>query len=352
MPDHFVARPDPMLEARVTGSLAMVYQEGASEADDRPAHVRAASGMSAFSEYLAVIQDDANWLALIDGDQVVRALPLPPSPDGARVFSKSRGNKRDKYDLEACVTVPCQGGTELIGFSSGSRKGREWILRVSGGRPVPGGAGTDTEAADLFANLEAKFVEAAPFYDSLRANTAFAGCGLNIEGALTIGDDRIRLFQRGNARPVDALQPIDATADISWAALCRHLAAPGQVPPPALENVRTFGLGELDGVRLTFSDAEHLGGGRVLYSASAEDGETGRIAGSVLGVIEADGGARWTELIDQDGSPFQGKIEGLTRDLRDERKIHFVIDDDDESVPSKVYEALISDGFLDPAASA
>jgi hypothetical protein len=124
------------------------------------------------------------------------------------------------------------------------------------------------------------------------------------------------------------------------------LAEPHSVPPPVLESIRAYDLGELDGVRLTFSDAEHLGEGRILYSASAEDGETGRIAGSVLGVIEANGQARWAELLDADGSPFEGKIEGLTRDLRSACKVHFVIDDNDETIPSKIYEALLTDTFF------
>jgi hypothetical protein len=118
------------------------------------------------------------------------------------------------------------------------------------------------------------------------------------------------------------------------------------VPPPPLQNVRTYDLGQLDGVRLTFSDAEHLGGGRVLFSASAEQPETGEIIGSVLGLIDADGKASWTELIDQDGDTFRGKIEGLTMDWRDPRKIHFVVDDDDEDAPSKIFEALLSEQFF------
>jgi hypothetical protein len=317
----------------VTGSLAMLYDEGPSDEEDRPPHVRAASGLSAFREYIAVIQDDANWLALVDSEQRITGVPLPPSPSGDRVFSKRRGNKDDKYDLEALITVPGQNGHELVGFSSGSRRGREWILRVS-----------ETGAPDSF---DAKFVEAGPFYESLRGNRAFCGAGLNIEGAVTLDEDRIKLFQRGNADPADGLNPIDSTAELSWAALCAHLADPAKVPPPPLRNVRAYDLGELDGVRLTFSDAEHLGQGRILYSASAENPDTDEIAGSVLGVIEADGSARWTELTGQDGGPFRGKIEGLTRDTKDPRKIHFVIDDDDETVPSEIYEAELSNAFFE-----
>ncbi len=101
---------DSKLEARVTERLAMVYEDGPSDEEDRPPHVRAASGLSAFREYLAVIQDDANWLALIDSEQRVLAVPLPPGPSGARTFSSERGNQDDKYDLEACITVPGEDG--------------------------------------------------------------------------------------------------------------------------------------------------------------------------------------------------------------------------------------------------
>lgn len=336
----FTARRDPSLQARVTGSLAMIYEEGPSDEEDRPPHVRAASGLSAFREYLAVIQDDANWLALIDPEQRVTAVPLPPSPSGARVFSKGRGNKDEKYDLEALITIQGDDAHELVGFASGSREGREWVLRVS-----------EEQADGEAAAFDAQFVEAKPFYKALRENTAFCGSGLNIEGAVTIDGDRILLFQRGNAEACNGLEPVDATAEISWAALCKHLADPETVPPPPLENITRYDLRELDGVRLTFSDAEDLGHGRILYSASAEDPDTGQIAGSVLGVIEADGEARWTELTGVDGGHFRGKIEGLSRDVHDSRKMHFVIDDDDENAPSEIFEASLSQAFFEPPQS-
>lgn len=339
---HFDSVRDPRLEARVTGSRPMVYRDGPSSEEDRPPHVRAASGLSAFMEYIAVIQDDANWLALIDANEKVTAIPLPPSSRGDRVFSKDRGNKGDKYDLEACISVASGNGPELIGFSSGSRVERAWVLRVR----ETSGAEPREANADIASRLTAEFVDAAPFYRSMRDNASFSGAGLNIEGALTLDDDLIRLFQRGNAKPGGDLQPVDATADVSWSALLDHLTRP-EVPPPALHNVRTYDLGQLNGVRLTFSDAEHLGGGRVLFSASAEHPQTGEIIGSVLGLIDAAGEASWTELIDEDGDSFRGKIEGLTRDWIDPRKIHFVVDDDDEDAPSSIFEAVLSKRFFE-----
>lgn len=338
MSTPFRAAEEPRWRARVVSHRDMTYAEGPSEAEDRPSHVRAASGLSAFREYLAVIQDDCNWLALIDRDQQITAVPLPKSPQGDRVFSKTRGNRADKYDLEACVTVGTGKACELVGFSSGSRAEREWVLRV---REQPGGA-----------PLAAEFVPAHRFYAALRANAAFSGAGLNMEGALSLDDDTIRLFQRGNAKPRDGREAVDATADISWAALCEHLSDPECHPPPTLTNLRRYDLGKLAGTRLTFSDAEHLGEGRVLFSASAEEvGEDGdgTIHGSVLGIIEADGRARWTRLKDADGEPFAGKIEGLTLDPDDPATVLFVIDDDDEDTPSRIYHAEVSAEMLRPS---
>ena len=325
----------------------MVYAEGACDVEDRPAYVRAASGLSAFNEYIAVIQDDANWLALVDVNERITAVPLPPGPNGARLFSKSRGNKKDKFDLEACITVPGSAGHELVGFSSGSRIGREWILRVREVRPSAHLLAGAVPSEQIAAAFDAEFLEAAPFYQSLRSKSEFAGAGLNIEGAITLDDDRILLFQRGNAKPHNGLDPVDATAELSWAALCAHLTAPHEVEPPAITDVTSYELGRLDGVRLTFSDAEYLGADRILFSASAEEESTGRIAGSVLGVIEADGSAHWAELLDEDGQPFRGKIEGLTRNLQEPTKVHFVIDDDDETIPSELFEATLSSSFLE-----
>lgn len=338
MTKHFRAVHEPSWLARITRRYSMSYREGPSTEKDRPAHVRAASGLSAFREYIAVIQDDANWLALVDADQQVTAVPLPPSPHGDRIFSKKRGNRGDKYDLEACVTVENEDGLELVGFSSGSRHEREWLLRVRETGDTRNGGPPE---------LSAEFVAAPTFYAYLRDQIDFCGAGLNIEGALSLGTDVIRLFQRGNAEARDECGPVDATADISWTELCRHVAKPEQVPPPSLQRVQSYDLGEVNGVRLTFSDAEHLEGERVLYSASAEDPESGEIKGSVLGIIEADGQARWTDLLDEQGKQFTGKIEGLTRDLNDPTRIHFVIDDDDEDTPSLMFEAVLSNAMLE-----
>lgn len=67
-------------------------------------------------------------------------------------------------------------------------------------------------------------------------------------------------------------------------------------------------------------------------------------------MIEADAEARWTGLTGADGAPFRGKIEGLSRDVRDRRIMHFVIDDDDENTPSRIYQAVLNDAYFEAPA--
>lgn len=294
-------------------------------------------------EHLFVVQDNANWIAVVNPDDSVTAVPLPRGPAGARVFSKSRENADDKVDLEACVILRGDAGPELVAFGSGTTQNRCWILRMSG---------PDQAAVEgISGAFEAEFLDARVFYQSLLHKRAFCGGSLNIEGAIALDDTRMLLLQRGNAPPGEG-EPVDATGEICWPLLRRHLEDPLTVPPPEIENVTRYELGELNGVRLTFSDAEYLGGGRILFSASAEHPEQGdgEVEGSVLGLIEANGETRWTEVSCEDGSPFASKIEGLSRSIHDPSTVRFVIDDDDETAPSEVFEAKLSPGFgLTPA---
>jgi hypothetical protein len=338
------ARRDPSLSAQIVRRLPLVYHEGESADDDRPGFVLAASGLVTLGEHLFVVQDNANWIAVVNPDDSVTAVPLPRGPSGARIFSKARDNADDKADLEACVIVRGDDGPELVAFGSGTARSRCWILRMKRPDQATGGARPSSQ-------YEAEFLDASVFYESLMRERAFCGGSLNIEGAIALDETRILVLQRGNAPPGEG-EPVDATGEICWRLLSRHLKDPANVPPPPIENVVRYELGDLNGVRLTFSDAEYLGDGRILFSASAEHPEEGdgEVEGSVLGVIERTGETRWTEVMCEDGSPFTSKIEGLSRSVHDSSTVRFVIDDDDETAPSDVYEAKLSPGFgLKPA---
>jgi hypothetical protein len=344
-PETRTARHDPSLSAKIVRRLPLVYADGESREDDRPSFVLAASGMVTLGEHLFVVQDNANWIAVVNPDDSVTAVPLPRGPAGARVFSKSRDNADDKVDLEACVIMQGDEGPELVAFGSGTAENRCWILRMTGPDRATKGEGPSSRRYD------AKFLDASVFYKSLVRERAFSGGSLNIEGAIALDETRVLILQRGNAPPSEG-ERVDATGEVCWPLLSRHLDDPANVPPPPVENVIRYELGDLNGVRLTFSDAEYLGGGRILFSASAEDPQDGdgKVEGSVLGIIEPSGETRWTQVTCEDGSAFTGKIEGLSRSVHDASTIRFVIDDDDETAPSEIFEAKLSAGFgLTPA---
>jgi hypothetical protein len=326
------AKRDPAMSARIVRRLPLVYAEGSSRREDRPPFVLAASGLAILGEHLFVVQDNANWLAVVHPDETVTALPLPRHPSGVRVFSKKRRNTDQKVDLEACVIMQTSTTPDLVGFGSGTGESSCWILRVTGTDQAFGGPAINSEATS------AQFYSAAAFYESLRRNKGFTGGRLNIEGATALDDERILILQRGNVSKSEA-DPVDATGEISWPALKAHLEDPDSVPPPEIQNVIRYELGELNDVRLSFSDAECLGDGRILFSGSAENPEDGKVSGSVIGLIELSGDTRWTEISCEDGSMFRSKIEGLSLAPGNTSKIRFVIDDDDENAPSQMFEA-------------
>ncbi|MBB4637345.1 DUF6929 family protein [Longimicrobium terrae] len=310
-------REDPALAAVITRIVPLRYAAGADPALDRPAHVRAGSGLAWIGGVLAVVQDDAAFLALIDprtGE--VNSLPLP-AEDGVRQFGDDRGNKARKPDLESCVVLPDADGAELLAaFGSGSTPARERIVFVRG---IP-------------ARPRVEVHHAPAFYAALHAARDFAGSELNVEGAAWDGGELI-LVNRGNGAVVDGRQPADATCRIHWPALLDHLR--GGTAPPVPGAVTAYDLGEVDGSRLTFTDVAAFGG-RIVFTAAAEASpntyDDGPVAGAALGVLAA-GGARWALLRDAAGRPFDGKVEGVAPG-REPGTALVVVDRDDPRRPS------------------
>ncbi|HET6231001.1 MAG TPA: hypothetical protein VFE05_13090 [Longimicrobiaceae bacterium] len=317
---------DASLAARVVRRTPLLYATGADAALDRPAHVRAGSSIVRVGRRLAVVQDDANFLALVDADAVsVRAVTLPAGADGKRQFDDVRGNKRFKLDLEAAVVVPAADGDWLLAFGSGSTPVRETIAVFRGWGD-----------AEPYATM----VDARALYAALRAETDFAGSELNVEGAALV-HGAVRLFNRGNGAPTASLLPVDATCDLDLAALLAYLGAPESSGPPRISRVVQYELGSIGGARLTFTDAV-AAGSTVLFSAAAEESpdatRDGPVAGSALGVIGRDGVPRWTVVADADGRRFAGKIEGLVPAEDDPARLFVVLDLDDPAAPSELCE--------------
>lgn len=328
MPPQITARHDSALQARIVRRTPLYYDDDPAPELERPPYVRAGSSLTCIAEYVVVVQDNTNFIALIDVSRSrATSLPLPAGPDGDRVFDAEHGNKRHKFDLEACVAIPADNGSLLVAFGSGSSAERQRIVVVRWPEHE---------------QPQAQVYDGTSFYQRLRDTADFAGSELNVEGAVYLGDDRLRFFQRGNGAAHDGLQPIDATCELRWSELWAYLQAP-DTPPPTPEAIVQYDLGELDGCRLGFSDAE-LVGDVILYSASAETtseaNTDGAIQGSVLGVIDADG-ARYAWLTDADGQPLAEKIEGLTIGVGDRYQAYFVVDDDKDE-PSALFEVELS----------
>ncbi|HEY1099872.1 MAG TPA: hypothetical protein VGF99_13140, partial [Myxococcota bacterium] len=187
--------------ARVLSRTPLRYTAGADVDTDRAAHVRAGSGCAfidvpGHGQRLAVVQDDAAFVALIDVvTGVVDVVTLPAGPHGKRRFDTGRGNKMDKLDLESIVAVDLDGVPTLLCIGSGSAPIRECVVVVGFG-----------------AEIVVEQVALPALYAALRARRDFAGDELNIEGAVIV-DDRLLLFNRGNGAgaTVDAIATLSLT---------------------------------------------------------------------------------------------------------------------------------------------
>lgn len=293
---------------RVLGSRALRYDAPAATTDDRPSHVRAASGLAVHGGRLVVVQDDASFLAVVTTDGV-SAIKLPRGLDGRRRFEIGLGNKLDKLDLESCVAI----GDELWAFGSGSLPIREKICRVH--QAIP------------------RVIDAAPLYRRFREAV---GSSVNIEGAARMREE-LWLFHRGNTGTND-VGP--AVLKLSIDGLRAWLE--GTAPLPAIDEVVGYDLGAIDGERLGFTDAVAYGD-RVLYLATAEQTpnaiDDGRVLGSQLGVIDTHD-VRATPLLGTTGAPV--KAEGLALDPDRPGCGWIALDPDDVDQPATLLDVELS----------
>jgi hypothetical protein len=315
----------------------MRYASAGLARDDSPDYIRAASGLTWVGDRLAVIQDDANFLALVDPETgLADAIPLSAGPDGIRYFDDARGNKARKMDLEAVTLVPSTDGVLLAAFGSGSLAPRETVVLVSFGRTAPPGVISHAASA---------------FYARLRGAAGFAGSEMNVEGAVYV-DSAVKLFGRGNGAAVGELQPTNASCDITWTDLRAHLEHPSTISPPTPRDIVQYELGSLDGVSLGFTDVTRGAGESILYAAAAESSpdvtRDGDVHGSVLGVIQPGASmARSTVLRDEQGHRFRGKIEGIARDKVFDDRVFAVVDSDDHTRPAELLEVVLSGHWWD-----
>ena len=315
--DRREARPEdlPPLELRKLRDLDVVRADG----DDRDPYIAAASAVVRRGDFTYVIGDDELDLAIFqissgEPGRLCRVLEGEVAADPAE-------RKREKADLEALTAMPPFEGAPyggLLGLGSGSKRNRDrgffWELRADGS--LEG----DAVAIDL-----------QPLYDKLREEIT----DLNVEGAAVLGG-RFALFHRGNAQASE-----NAVAELSLEQVLGSLRGDHDLDPEELERVAVYDLGELDGCRLSFSDATALTDDLVVFTASAEGGgssyDDGHIHGSVVGTIDSDGEITRLRTIDR-----KWKVEGVHASL-DAGVIDFVFvcDQDKPEEPSPLLSATM-----------
>ncbi len=321
--------------ARIVSRTPLVYTNDAGNALDRPRFVRAASGIAWFGGELAIIQDDASLVALVNPHTMhVRAIPLPGDSQGLRQFDKLRGNKRDKLDLECCFVLRESGLETLFALGSGSSDKREIIVRLR-----------TLEHGRSRVGYHVQTTNAHAFYAALRARTDFSGSELNLEGAVVQGDCVV-LFQRGNGAPRGDVPPINATCQVNLDCLVRYLDDSEHTPAPDPYHIKRYDLGSIGGVPLTFTDAaQSEGDDGIVFLASAEASpnavDDGEVMGTVLGTMEHDGAFTLISLEDEQGAACRFKVEGLVLAEDDASRAWLVVDSDDTTRPALLLDVKL-----------
>ncbi len=284
------ATPAPDRSWRVVRRLALRYRGGSDPDHDRPAHVRAASALTVWRDQVAVVSDDASFVATVDlTTGLCDPIALPAGPDGRRQFDSGRGNKADKLDLEACVSL--DDALVALGSDSGLAIRRQAAVVDTGG---------------------ARLVALPRLYAALRQPILGDGA-LNLEGATVVGAHLV-LGNRGGDVGADGVPTIDAIARVPLAALRALLADPDGAALPAIAWT-PLALGQLAGVALRLTELEAWGDD-LAFAATAEATvsayDDGAVVGSVIGAI-AGARAWWAPILDEHGRPLTAKVEGLVR---------------------------------------
>lgn len=277
--------------------------------DGRP--VRAASAVAPLAGGWLVAQDDAAHAAWVRSGGVTRVRVVPPV-EGHDLFAAD-GMKHLKPDFEAACPVEVDGAQAVLLLGSGSAPAR---MRAA----VVGADGRST-VADL-----------TPLYAAVAEALGRDPGTLNLEGACLV-DGVLRWFARGN-RPTGTAS---GSVDVEPAALVRAVLHE-RAAEVRVGAVRTYDLGEADGVGLEVTDAVALPDGRILLSATAEDApnaiDDGPVVASALALVDGD------RVVDSVLLPEIGgrvhKVEGLALMSADATgaRLLAVVDDDDDTVPS------------------
>jgi hypothetical protein len=311
-----VAVWDSTLTAVLSGLRPLTYAQQHLPQDyakswDIPPFVRSASALRRWGDVSVVVQDDVSALAVTTGNVTTPWL-LPSGVQGRRRFESAQKNKKHKLDLEAAVVLP---DGRLLVFGSGSTPAREQLVLLE-----PSGA--------------LRVIDGAALYSHLRAETAFSGSELNIEGAV-VQAGALLLVQRGNGAVLQGRQALNALGALPLTELVSWLD--GNAAAPALTHITRAELGALGGTPVSFTDAALGSSGDIAFVACAEDSRDVVADGAVSGVCFGWFGAAGVciaAITDENGDLSRLKLEGIEPVPNEPLKFDVVADVDDAAAPA------------------
>jgi hypothetical protein len=281
----------------------------------RPTYLTAASGLVQVGEYLYIVGDDENHLAVFKAHSNEAGTLIRLVEGDLPLDYEER--KAAKGDFEVLLVLPSFGSYPygvLLALGSGSKKTRRrgLLLELNALGEVLGSP-TTIDLTELYKYLKKQFSE------------------LNIEGAF-IQQSTFNLVQRGN-KSEDSQ---NAIIELDLNQVLESLATRQIIPSAAIKHTTSYDIGAIENVPLCFTDAVALPTGDWVFSAAAEATDNayadGEYLGGALGIVNARGTITHLELIDR-----QYKVEGISAKLQENRvELLLVTDADNVAIPAKL----------------
>lgn len=273
--------------------------------------IQAASGLVKQSDTFYVIADDELSLVAFNLSEKLTGYLLPLLPGALPTNPQER--KKLKPDWEGLVYFPSKVGKEgLLTLPSGSKPNRQFgfFLEINANKPsFP----KQIDFSLLYQKLQNEFAE------------------LNIEGGL-VTDSILKVFQRGNGSAGQ-----NAIIDLELQGIITDINTSGSIQASRILNSTSYDLGNLNGSRLSFTDACMTNDNQIFFLAVAEQTlstyDDGEYKGAVLGRIDKTGQVIGVHELD---CPY--KPEGLWIEHKSDRyEIYVVTDADDPNRISTLY---------------
>lgn len=281
----------------------------------RPLHLASASGLVRINDRFVVIGDDELSLGLFPLDSSLPGALLQVLPGELPADYKAR--KKQKPDFEAICLLPIKdaGITSAVCLPSGSKPNR-----------------TRGVVVDFDQNLNPQVSECDFKYLYLALLENFPD--LNIEGAV-FQNDRLLLFQRGNSKLLQ-----NAVIELDGAEFVGQ-ARRGAVTADVIKKIKSYDLGNLEGIPLSFTDAAASAEGTIYFLAAAEATDNtyddGEFRGAVLGLLDAELNVNANVELE-----IRTKPEGLWLERSGKGETAYIVTDaDDALVPSELFSLTL-----------